>query len=52
MIKDGSDIPTIALCGHKGHVDAHITLCQASLDTLERLIEVINKTKQSSKGDE
>lgn len=52
MIKDGAGIPTIALCGHKGHVDAHITLCQAGLDTLERLIEVINKTKQSSRGDE
>ena len=45
MIKDGTDIPTVALCAHKGHVDAHITLCQAGLDTLERLIEVINKKK-------
>ena len=52
MIKDGTDIPTVALCAHKGHVDAHITLCQAGLDTLERLIEVINKKKQSSRGDE
>jgi CO dehydrogenase/acetyl-CoA synthase epsilon subunit len=52
MIKDGTDIPTIALCAHKGHVDAHITLCQAGLDTLDRLIEVINQAKQSGKGDE
>lgn len=52
MIKDGTDIPTIALCAHKGHVDAHITLCQAGLDTLEHLIEVINQAKQSGKGDE
>jgi len=45
MIKDGTDIPTIALCANLGHVDAHITLCQADPDTLERLIEVINQAK-------
>lgn len=45
MIKDGTDIPTVALCAHKGHVDAHITLCQAGLETLERLIDVIEKKK-------
>ncbi len=52
MIKDGTDIPTIALCANLGHVDAQITLCQAGPDTLERLIEVINQMKQSGKGGE
>ncbi len=52
MIKDGTDIPTVALCANLGHVDAQITLCQAGPDTLEQLIEVINQKMQSSKGEE
>ncbi|HAZ31866.1 MAG TPA: carbon monoxide dehydrogenase [Dehalococcoidia bacterium] len=46
IIKDGTHIYTIALCGHLGHVDARITLCQTGLDKVEKLIEVINKMKE------
>jgi hypothetical protein len=46
IIKDGTAIDTVALCGKLGHVDATITLCQTGLDKIERLIEVINKMKE------
>ena len=46
IIKDGTDIYTIALCGHRGHVDATLTLCQTGLDKVEKLIEVIKKMKE------
>jgi hypothetical protein len=49
IIKDGTKIYTVALCGKIGHVDAIITLCQTSLDKLEKLIEVINKKKEEIK---
>jgi CO dehydrogenase/acetyl-CoA synthase epsilon subunit len=45
IIKDGTKCYTIALCGHKGHVDAMITLQSTGLPKLERLIEIINKMK-------
>jgi hypothetical protein len=50
IIKDGTDIYTIALCGKIGHVDAIITLCQTGLDKVEKLIAVINKKKEEMKG--
>jgi hypothetical protein len=50
IIKDGTDIYTIALCGKIGHVDATITLCQTGLDKLEKLIEVINQMKERHKA--
>jgi CO dehydrogenase/acetyl-CoA synthase epsilon subunit len=50
VIKDGTDICTIALCGRIGHVDATITLCQTGLDKVEKLIEVINKAKEEKQG--
>lgn len=45
IIKDGTKCYTIALCGHKGHVDAMITLQSTGLPKLEKLIEIINKMK-------
>lgn len=45
IIKDGTKCYTIALCGHKGHVDAMITLQSTGLPKLVKLIEIINKMK-------
>ncbi|GFP23804.1 hypothetical protein HKBW3S44_00589 [Candidatus Hakubella thermalkaliphila] len=45
IIKDGTDIYTIALCGKLGHVDATITLCNAGIAKIDELIEVINEMK-------
>jgi thiamine pyrophosphate-dependent acetolactate synthase large subunit-like protein len=50
IIRDGTDIYTIALCGRIGHVDARITLCQTGLDKVEKLIQVINKVKEEKQG--
>ncbi|MBT9160308.1 MAG: hypothetical protein DDT26_01585 [Dehalococcoidia bacterium] len=47
IIKDGTDIYTIALCGKLGHVDATITLCNAGIAKVDELIEVINEMKKS-----
>lgn len=49
IIKDGTDIYTIALCGKLGHVDATLTLCKAGLEKIEELIEVINRTNEERK---
>lgn len=46
IVRDGTLCYTIALCGHKGHVDAVITLRETGLDKLRRLIEVINRMKK------
>ena len=46
IIKDGTDIYTIALCGKLGHVDATITLCKAGLDKIEELTAIIKETKK------
>ncbi len=48
LIKDGTDVTTIALCGHRGHVDATITLCQVGINTIENLITIINKAKEKN----
>lgn len=47
MIRDGTKCYTIALCGHFGHVDADITLRDAGLKKLERLLEIIDKMKRA-----
>lgn len=47
IIKDGTDIHTIALCAHKGHVDAKITLCKSGLDKLEALTVLVNEAKKN-----
>ena len=47
IIKDGTDIRTIALCAHKGHVDAKITLCKSGLDKLEALTALVNEAKNN-----
>ncbi|MBT9143521.1 MAG: hypothetical protein DDT29_01929 [Dehalococcoidia bacterium] len=50
IIKDGTDIFTVALCGKLGHVDASVTLCQAGLDRIEYLVEIINGMKENRQG--
>jgi CO dehydrogenase/acetyl-CoA synthase epsilon subunit len=47
IIKDGTDIHTIALCAHKGHVDAKITLCKSGLEKLEALTALVNEAKNN-----
>jgi len=49
IIKDGTDIYTIALCAKLGHVDATLTLCKAGLEKIEELIEVITRTNEERK---
>jgi len=45
IIRAGSSCYTIALCGHMGHVDASITLRDATIDKLNKLVEIISEIK-------
>jgi thiamine pyrophosphate-dependent acetolactate synthase large subunit-like protein len=51
IIRDGTECYTIALCGHKGHVDAKITLRDTGLTKIRKLIEIINKMKDTEGGE-
>ncbi|HAJ99444.1 MAG TPA: carbon monoxide dehydrogenase [Bacteroidales bacterium] len=45
IIRAGSGIYTIALCGNMGHIDASITLRDATIDKLNKLIAIIGEIK-------